>query len=93
MPSKNVLSEKQAYVAGLREKMAASVAGVVVDYKGITVADDTLVNRRAILGPSQVTDAYLLALAVRHEDRLVTLDRRIALALVKGATSDHLAVV
>lgn len=59
----------------------------------ITVADDTLVNRRAILGPSQVTDAYLLALAVRHEDRLVTLDRRIALAAVKGATSDHLAVV
>lgn len=45
MPSKNVLSEKQAYVAGLREKMAASVAGVVVDYKGITVADDTKLRK------------------------------------------------
>lgn len=41
MPSEKVLSEKQAYVAELREKLETSVAGVLVDYKGISVANDT----------------------------------------------------
>ena len=41
MPSAKILSEKQAYVAALREKLMNSVAGVVVEYKGISVADDT----------------------------------------------------
>ena len=45
MPSAKILSEKQAYVAELKEKLAASVAGVVVDYKGITVADDTKMRK------------------------------------------------
>ena len=41
MPSEKILTAKQAYVAELKEKIANSVAGVVVDYKGITVAQDT----------------------------------------------------
>ncbi len=41
LPSEKILSEKQAYVAALREKLMGSVAGVVVEYKGITVAEDT----------------------------------------------------
>ena len=41
MPSEKILSEKQAYVAALREKLMNSVAGVGVEYKGIRVADDT----------------------------------------------------
>ncbi|MDD3429991.1 MAG: 50S ribosomal protein L10 [Oscillospiraceae bacterium] len=41
MPSEKILSEKQALVAELHDKIANSVAGVVVDYKGISVADDT----------------------------------------------------
>lgn len=45
MPSAKILSEKQAFVAELKEKIAASVAGVVVDYKGITVADDTKLRK------------------------------------------------
>lgn len=45
MPNQKVLSEKQAYVADLREKMANSVAGVLVDYSGITVADDTKLRK------------------------------------------------
>lgn len=45
MPSQKILSEKQAYVAALHEKIKASVAGVVVDYKGITVADDTKLRK------------------------------------------------
>lgn len=41
MPSKKILTEKEAYVAVLRDKLVASSAGVVVNYKGISVADDT----------------------------------------------------
>ena len=41
MPNAKVLSEKQAIVESLSEKLQKSVAGVLVDYKGITVAQDT----------------------------------------------------
>lgn len=41
MPSEKVLQAKQQIVADLKEKLEGAVAGVVVDYKGITVADDT----------------------------------------------------
>lgn len=45
MPNAKVLAEKQQLVADLKEKLAAAVTGVVVDYKGITVADDTALRK------------------------------------------------
>ena len=45
MPSEKILKQKEAYVADLREKMLNSVAGVVVDYMGINVADDTKLRK------------------------------------------------
>ncbi|EJX01179.1 50S ribosomal protein L10 [gut metagenome] len=45
MPSEKILTQKQAFVAELKEKLASSVAGVVVDYKGINVADDTKLRK------------------------------------------------
>lgn len=41
MPNAKVLSEKQAIVATLTEQLKSAVSGVLVDYKGITVAEDT----------------------------------------------------
>ena len=41
MPNAKVLSEKQAIVAELTEKLKAPSAGALVDYRGITVAEDT----------------------------------------------------
>lgn len=41
MPNAKVLSEKQAIVASLTEKLQNAAAGVLVDYKGITVSEDT----------------------------------------------------
>lgn len=41
MPNAKVLSEKQAIVAALTDKLQNAAAGVIVDYKGITVAEDT----------------------------------------------------
>lgn len=45
MPNANVLKQKQEQVAALAEKMKNSAAGVVVDYRGITVTDDTKLRR------------------------------------------------
>lgn len=41
MPNAKVLSEKQAVVAALTEQLKNASSGVLVDYKGITVAEDT----------------------------------------------------
>lgn len=41
MPNAKVLSEKQAIVDALAERIKNASAGVFVDYKGITVAEDT----------------------------------------------------
>lgn len=41
MPNAKVLSEKQAIVEALTDRLQNAAAGIVVDYKGITVAQDT----------------------------------------------------
>lgn len=46
MASEKILQQKQAYVEQLAEKLNGSVAGVVVSYKGISVADDTVLRRK-----------------------------------------------
>jgi large subunit ribosomal protein L10 len=44
MPSEKVLASKQQIVTKLAEQLKNACAGVLVDYKGITVADDTLLR-------------------------------------------------
>jgi large subunit ribosomal protein L10 len=41
MPSEKVLLEKQKIVADLTEKLKAAATGIFVDYRGLTVAQDT----------------------------------------------------
>ena len=45
MPSQKVLEQKQQVVAQLAERIQGSVAGIIVDYKGITVEDDTKLRK------------------------------------------------
>lgn len=45
MPSKSVLEAKQSVVAELKDKISASTAGVVVDYKGINAESDTKLRK------------------------------------------------
>ena len=45
MPSTVVLEKKKAQVAALSDRIKNSCAGVVVDYKGINVADDTKLRK------------------------------------------------
>ncbi len=41
MPNAKVLSEKQAIVEALAERITKAEAGILVDYRGITVLEDT----------------------------------------------------
>ncbi len=59
----------------------------------ITLLDTALFDYSKIHGPRQLTDLYLLALAVKHGGRLVTFDREIPLNAVRGAKRAHLVVV
>jgi uncharacterized protein len=59
----------------------------------ISIADDARFNFERIHGHNQITDAYLLALAVHHGGTLVTLDRAITLDAVRGAKPQHLLVL
>lgn len=59
----------------------------------IALTDTSVVESAALLGHRQVTDAYLLALAVHHRGRFVTLDRSVAVSAVPGATGRHLDVI
>ena len=45
MPNALVLEQKQQIVANLKADIEGSVAGVIVDYKGISVADDTVLRK------------------------------------------------
>ena len=65
MPSAKILEEKKAIVTGLAEKLSGSVAGVLFDYKGINVADDTKLRRelRTAGVDYHVVNNRLLALA------------------------------
>ena len=45
MPSQKVLEEKKQVVAGISEQLKNAVAGVLVDYSGITVENDTKLRK------------------------------------------------
>ena len=45
MPSTSILAQKQQVVAELAEQLKASTAGVLVNYQGITVEDDTKMRK------------------------------------------------
>ena len=45
MPSEKILEQKKALVASLSDKLKNSCAGVIVNYKGINVSDDTKLRK------------------------------------------------
>ncbi len=59
----------------------------------ISLLEERRVNPLHVHGPRQVTDVYLLALAVEHGGRFATLDRVIPLSAVPDARPEHLVVI
>ena len=59
----------------------------------ISLLDARRFRRDRVQGHRQLTDLYLLALAVHHKGRLLTLDTRIATSVVLGAGAEHLVTL
>lgn len=59
----------------------------------VSCCDPGRIAFRHVLDHRQLTDVYLLALAVENRGRLVTLDRSIRTDAVEEATPDHLLIV
>jgi predicted nucleic acid-binding protein len=59
----------------------------------ISILDSDRFRHAHIHSAKQLTDLYLLGLAVKNRGRLVTFDQRIPLSAVLGASSEHLVVL
>ena len=59
----------------------------------LSLTDPAVFEPAAIAGPQQITDVYLLALAVRKSAALATTDRSIPLGAVRGARDANLLVI
>lgn len=59
----------------------------------ISVLDPDHVDVRHLTGHREITDAYLLALAVRHRGALATFDRSVRTISVPGFMPQHLVVL
>ena len=83
MPSQKVLEQKQQIVAELSERLSKSVAGVIVDYRGISVTDDTKLRKELREAGVQytVTKNTLIHLAIEGTD-LAALD-----SVLEGTTA------
>ena len=59
----------------------------------ISITDTAIFAHRHVQGHRQLTDVYLLALAVRNGGRLVTFDRRLSIESVRGAKPENLVIL
>jgi uncharacterized protein len=60
---------------------------------GVSLLDPTLFRHVMIAGHKQVTDIYLLGLAIRRQGKLATFDRSIPIRTVIGAEPRHLELL
>jgi hypothetical protein len=58
-----------------------------------SIVDPQIVDGTRVHSARQITDTYLLALALKHGGRLVTFDSGIALSAAKGAATRHLVTL
>jgi hypothetical protein len=79
----------------IMERLAEAVAGTEHEFwpDDVTLLDTRVVDRKRIHGPRQVTDLYLLALAVRRGGRFVSFDASIPRAAIRGAEKRHLVAL
>lgn len=78
-------------VAMLQSSTATSFHAMWND--DISMLDATRFHHPHIHSQRQLTDLYLLGMAVKNGGRLVSFDQRIPLGAVRGATKDHLILL
>ena len=59
----------------------------------ISLIDEDVLDISSLSSHRQLTDVYLLSLAVEHDFRFVTFDRGVRMATVGGAEDRHLVVI
>jgi len=82
-------------VRAVMERLAEAGAGGYHEFwaDDVSLLDADVADSARIHGPRQVTEAYLLALAVRHRGRFVTLDGSVSQDAVVGAEKSHVVVL
>jgi len=59
----------------------------------ISLLDVAIFDHSRVLGPRQITDIYLLALATKNGGRFVTLDRGVPLSAARSAKAENLVIL
>lgn len=79
----------------VRNQLVAACAALDHEFwpDDVSLRDDNAVDFNRVHGHNQITDLYLLALAVRNNGVLVTFDQNIPLDAVRGATAAHLHIL
>ena len=82
-------------VGAVRERLSEAGSSKFHEFwpDDISLLDARVADFSRINGPRQLTDVYLLALAVRNSGRFVTFDRSIPVDAVTGAVKNHLLIL
>lgn len=82
-------------VKAVIERLRAATAAPQHEFwpDDISLLDPRVADPTRIHGPRQLTDVFLLALAVRHGGSFVTFDTAVPLVAIKGAHRKHVVVL
>jgi toxin-antitoxin system PIN domain toxin len=82
-------------VRAVMGRLAEASAGNFHEFwpDNVSLLDAKVADSGRIHGPRQLTDIYLLALAVRHRGQFVTFDGAISIDAVCGAEKTHLVIL
>ena len=82
-------------VAAVMERLAAATRSSYHQFwpDDVSLLDPRIADPARIHGPRQLTDLFLLALAIHHGGRFVTFDTAVSLNAIKGAEKKHLLIL
>jgi uncharacterized protein len=82
-------------VAAVMERLAAATRSSYHQFwpDDVSLLDPLIADPVRIHGPRQLTDLFLLALAIHHGGRFVTFDTAVSLNAIKGAEKKHLVIL
>ena len=88
---------QSSYARSCPTTTAVELLRVALDHKShtfwpqdISIADKKIFDHSRLISHRQITDVYLLALAVKNGGRLISFDKGVPLAAVRGAKKDNL---
>ena len=82
-------------VAQVAERLAEAMATADHEFwpDDVSLVGAGVMDWHRVIGPRQITDVYLLAMAVHRQGRFVTFDARVTPSAVALARDEHLCIV